>query len=101
MIERYRRPARGPADRVRQVSHLALVERREPAPGVIVVRRDQAPPQIPTVGQPTPWWRRLSGALRGCWYEWAGVPRDRRGWWVGLAAVGLWMALWATRGCAP
>ncbi len=113
-----------PADRVR-AGHLYAVPR--PDGGVIVrpappTAPTRPSPSVPLQGRPAPpqspldtagtaergWagtvraaWGRAARALRGCWIEWAGVPRDRRSWWVGLAAVGLWVTLWATRGCAP
>ena len=70
-----------PADRVRQASHLTLVERREPAPAVIVV---STPPQSP-LDTAEPVVRERGGIVR------AGLARVaralRRGW---VAVRGWW-----------
>ena len=46
-------------------------------------------------------WGRAARALRRGWASWAGVPRDRRGRWMALAAAGLLVVLAVTRGCVP
>lgn len=66
-----------PADRVRQVSHLHLVERRDPSPAVLVV---PTPPQSP-LDTAEPVVRERGGIVR------AGLARAaralRRGWaWI-------------------
>jgi len=66
-----------PADRVRQASHLHLVERRDPSPAVLVV---PTPPQSP-LDTAEPVVRERGGTVR------AGLARVARVLWRGWAWV--------------